>query len=75
MASAAKQPAVYSPSEPQDERRSSDLAARCAWCERVLASGQWLVDRRDTRASVIHDDTHSICPDCVTKLRTQGLSH
>jgi hypothetical protein len=50
-----------------------ELVGRCAWCGRLRASGHW-----NDQAVVLRDNTvltHTICPDCVSDLRRNGLSH
>ena len=50
------------------------MARRCAWCRRVFVNGRWIRGRR-VEDEVPHPAaTHTICEDCVDRLRQGGLS-
>lgn len=58
-----------------DDRRK-ELPRRCAWCQRFCISGEWREGRREIDSVVAHGAsmTHTICEDCVERLRSQGMS-
>jgi hypothetical protein len=58
----------------QHMRERAQIARRCAWCLRFNVNGQWVHGRRSEDERVLPATTHTICDDCVTKLRRQGLS-
>lgn len=49
---------------------------RCAWCQRFCVGGAWIEGRRDDDDVVAHAATmtHTICDDCVARLRASGKS-
>jgi hypothetical protein len=59
-----------------EKEQRQELPRRCAWCERVSVGGQWIAARREGDAVLAHatSTTHTICEDCVEKLRRSGLS-
>ena len=61
------------------EDRRKQLPRRCAWCERFCIEGEWRQGRREVDSVLAHQAhgasmTHTICDDCVERLRTQGKS-
>lgn len=50
------------------------MARRCAWCLRFRVKGRWIAGRRATDQAMLDATTHTICKDCVDKLRRDGLS-
>jgi hypothetical protein len=57
------------------EERRRELPRRCAWCERFCIHGRWVEGRREQDAVLAHSTlTHTICEDCVERLRREGRS-
>jgi hypothetical protein len=50
------------------------MARRCAWCLRFCVNGTWIAGRRASDQAMLDATTHTICTDCVDRLRRDGLS-
>jgi AhpD family alkylhydroperoxidase len=50
------------------------IARRCAWCLRFHVNDAWVHGRRRDDERMLPATTHTICDDCVARLRRQGLS-
>lgn len=59
-----------------ERERRRKLSRRCAWCERFCVDGAWVAGRRDADSVLAHGltITHTICDDCVERLRREGQS-
>jgi hypothetical protein len=51
-----------------------EMARRCAWCLRFCVNGTWIHGRRAADEAVLDATTHTICSDCVERLRRDGLT-
>ena len=58
------------------QERRRELPRRCAWCERFCIQGEWRPGRREADSVLAHaaSMTHTICDECVERLRRQGQS-
>lgn len=56
--------------------RREETPRRCAWCERFCVHGTWIEGRREADSVLAHATmmTHTICEDCVERLRKSGQS-
>lgn len=56
--------------------RRRELPRRCAWCERFCVDGIWVAGRREQDSVLSHSAllTHTICEECVERLRREGQS-
>lgn len=58
----------------QEVEERIQIARRCAWCLRFCINGTWIAGRRATDEAMINSTTHTICEDCLERLRRKGLS-
>ena len=58
----------------QEVQERVAMARRCAWCLRFCIDGTWIPGRRADDDVMLAATTHTICEECVEKLRREGLS-
>lgn len=58
----------------QELERRSEVSRRCAWCLRFHVNGKWKAGRRADDGAALPATTHTICDECVERLRREGLS-
>lgn len=54
--------------------RDAGMTTRCAWCGRYRLGDRWAVVRDLPAFGDMASATHGICEDCITSLRSAGMS-
>jgi hypothetical protein len=58
----------------QEIERRVEAPRRCAWCLRFLVNGVWKPGRRADDGAALPATTHTICDECIARLRREGMS-